>query len=76
MKESDVLEIIAERLSVTTEDISVDTVIAEMGIDSLDLLDVLSTLEQEYEIEFDNNNIEQLATIGDVVDYIKRELEN
>lgn len=75
MEESRVLEIIAEHLSINLDTISIDTVFADLGVDSLDLFQVISALEEEFEIDFDSDLAEQMTTVGKVVDYIKKELE-
>ncbi len=70
-----VLEIIAEQLNVGVETISTETVFSDLGADSLDLFQIISALEEEFDFEFDTDKAENMASIGDVVEYIKNELE-
>ncbi len=44
--------------------------VEDLGIDSLDLVDLIIMLEEEYDIEFDEDAADSIKTIGDVVDYI------
>lgn len=71
METSRVMEIIAEQLNLSVETLSIDTVFEDLGIDSLDLFQVVAALEEEFEIDFDNDLTEQMTTVGEVVDYIK-----
>lgn len=70
-----VLEIIAEQLSVGVETISAETVFSDLGADSLDLFQIISALEEELDFEFDTDKAEHMESIGDVLEYIKSELE-
>lgn len=71
METSRVMEIIAEQLNLSVETLSLDTVFEDLGVDSLDLFQVVAALEEEFEIDFDNDLTEQMTTVGEVVDYIK-----
>ena len=75
MNESSVMEIIAEQLNISVDKLSLDTVFADLGADSLDLFQIISALEEEFEIEFENDDAEKIKTIGDTIQYIKTELE-
>ncbi|MFI3174161.1 MAG: acyl carrier protein [Bacillota bacterium] len=70
-----VLEIIAEQLSVGVETISTETVFSDLGADSLDLFQIISALEEEFDFEFDTDQAERMESIGEVVEYIKNEVE-
>ena len=75
MEESKVMEIIAEQLGISVSELEEDTILADLGADSLDLFQIISALEEEFEIEFDNEEAENLKTVGDAIEYIKSAVE-
>ena len=67
--------LLAEQLEVDAEEMSLDTKIAEdLGADSLDVVELLMSIEDEFEVEIPDEEIENLKTIGDVVEYIKNNM--
>ncbi len=75
MEESTVMEIIGEQLGISASELDEDTVLADLGADSLDLFQIISALEEAFEIEFDNEEAENLKTVGDAIEYIKAAVE-
>ena len=76
MDETKVLEIIAEQLGIEATKLNLDTAFADLGADSLDLFQIISALEEEFDMEFDNEDAEKIKTIGDAVGYMKKVVEN
>ena len=69
-------EILAEQLAADQETMTLDTKIAEaLGADSLDLVDLLMSIEDEFGVEIPDEEVENLHTIGDVVEYISKNTE-
>lgn len=69
-----VKQLLADQLDASVEDMTADTKIAEdLGADSLDVVELLMSIEDEFEIEIPDDKIEQIKTIGDLVDYIESE---
>lgn len=67
-----VKEIIANQLSVKVEDIKEDTNIAEeLGADSLDLVEILMSLEDEFGVSIPDEAIPEIKTIKEIVDFIE-----
>ena len=65
-------EIIAEQLNCDEGEINVDTSFKDdLGADSLDLMDMVMTFEDEFGVEIDTEAIGDLKTIGSVVTYIE-----
>lgn len=65
-------EIIAEQLGIEEDEITPDTSFKEdLGADSLDLFELTMALEDEYEIEIPAEELENIETIQDVIDYLK-----
>ena len=65
-------EIIAEQLNCDGETIGLDTSFKDdLGADSLDLFELVMTLEDEYSVEIPSEELEKLLTVQDVCDYLK-----
>ncbi|MDO4608743.1 MAG: acyl carrier protein [Clostridia bacterium] len=68
-------EILAEQLDADVESITLETDIADdLGADSLDVVEMLMTIETEFDIEIPDEEIENLKTVGNVVDYIQENM--
>ena len=66
-----VKEIIANQLAVKIENVKDDTNIAEeLGADSLDLVEILMSLEDEFGVSIPDEAIPQIKTIKDLVEFI------
>ncbi|MCD8239208.1 MAG: acyl carrier protein [Clostridiales bacterium] len=66
-----VKEIIAEQMGVSEDDITLETSFADdLDADSLDIFQIISELEDAFEIEFANEDAENIKTVGDAVDHI------
>jgi acyl carrier protein len=67
-----VQEKVAEQLGVDVDEVSLESsFIDDLGADSLDIVELLMALEEEFDIEIPDEEAEKLSTVGDVVDYIK-----
>lgn len=65
-------EIIAEQLSVEEEIVTESASFKEdLGADSLDLFELVMALEDEYSIEIPSDDLQNLLTVGDVMNYLK-----
>ncbi|MEE1043519.1 MAG: acyl carrier protein [Clostridia bacterium] len=72
MELEQVKKILAEQFSMSEDDITMDTSFAEdIGADSLDLVELVMALEQEFDLEIDDEEVENIKTVGDAVRYIK-----
>ena len=70
-----VKSILAEQFDVEEDKITADTDLQEdLGADSLDVVDLLMSIEDEFEVEVPDEEIENLKTIGDVVEYIQNNM--
>ena len=64
--------ILAEQFDEEEDSITTETNLTEdVGADSLDLADVLMAIEDEFEVEISDEDIENIKTVGDIVDYIE-----
>lgn len=66
-------DVIVEQLGVEdAELITMDTTfIDDLGADSLDIVELIMALEEEFDIEIPETEAEKISTVGDVVEYIK-----
>lgn len=64
--------IIAEVLNIDADSITEDTTfVDDLGVDSLDIFQIIMGIEEEYDIELDNESVEQIQTVGDAVEAIR-----
>ena len=67
-----VKEIIVEQLGVAETAVALDaSFIDDLGADSLDIVELIMALEEEFDIEIPDADAEKVVTLNDVVEYIK-----
>lgn len=67
-----VKDIIVEQLGVDEEEIKMEaSFIDDLGADSLDIVELIMALEEEFELEIPDKEAEKITTVGDAVEYIK-----
>jgi acyl carrier protein len=71
MEFNKVKEIIAEQMGISEDDITLETSFEDLGADSLDIFQIISELEEAFDIEFANDDAEKIKTVGDAVEYVK-----
>ncbi len=72
-----VKELVAEQLGVDAAELNEDTSLKEdLNADSLDLFQIIMSLEEEYGIEIPTEDAESIATIGDIERYIAKKSED
>ena len=70
-------EIIADVLNVEVNDITEDTTfVDDLGADSLDIFQIIMGIEDTFDIEIDNDDAEQISTVGDAVEQIQNATGN
>ena len=68
-------KIIAEVLNVDEEEIKMETTfVDDLGADSLDIFQIIMGLEEEFDIEIANEEAENIVTVADAVEQIKKAL--
>ena len=66
-------DIIAEQLSVEADEVNLDSNIQDdLGADSLDVVDLITTIEDEFDISIPDEAVEEIKTVGDIVNYIEK----
>ena len=74
--EDRVSEIIVEQLGVTKAELVPEAhFIDDLGADSLDIVELVMAMEEEFDIEIPDDDAEEIQTIGDALIYVKGRLE-
>ena len=65
-------KIIADQFSVDPDEITTETSFeADLGADSVDLVELVMAMEEEFDIEIPSDDLENMSTVGDVIEYIE-----
>lgn len=68
-----VIEIIQDQLGIDDVEITTETSFKDdLGVDSLDLLELVMAFEEEYNIELNPEELEGISTVGDIIEFIKK----
>ncbi len=62
-----VKELISTQLEIEEDKINSETTFDELGADSLDIIDVVTDIESEYEVEIADGDFDNIKTVGDIV---------
>lgn len=69
--------IIADVLNLDTQEITMDsTFVDDLGADSLDIFQIIMGIEETFDIEIDNDEAENIVTVGDAVEQIKNAIND
>lgn len=75
-KEQRVKEIIADQLGVEIDKLVPDAKFVEdLGADSLDVVELIMSFEEEFNIEIPDEDAEKIKTVGDVLNYLNEKLK-
>ena len=67
-----VKEILCEQLDVEEDKVTTESsIVDDLGADSLDVVDLVMSLEEEFDIEIPDEDVENIKTVGDMVKYIE-----
>ena len=71
--ESRVIDIIASQLSLREDDVKSDSrFVDDLGADSLDIVELVMEIEEEFDVEIPDEDVEKMVCVKDVVDYIAK----
>jgi len=62
---------IVEQLGVDEGEVTMETTFENLDADSLDIVELIMALEEEFELEISDEEVEKIKTVGDVVSYIE-----
>ncbi|HJB27495.1 MAG TPA: acyl carrier protein [Candidatus Blautia faecavium] len=69
-------KIIADILNIDEDNITEDTTfVDDLGADSLDVFQIIMGIEEEYDIEIDNETVEQIQTVRDAAEAVRKMTE-
>ena len=69
-------KIIADVLNIEADKITEDTTfVDDLGADSLDVFQIIMGIEEEYDIEIDNETVEQIQTVRDAAEAVRKMTE-
>jgi acyl carrier protein len=72
-----VKDLVSKQLSIDEKEITTDaSFIEDLGADSLDTVELIMSLEEEFDIEIPDEEAEKIKTVQNVVDYIKNHLNS
>lgn len=75
--EEKVKDIIAEQLGVKKEEIKPESsFVDDLGADSLDTVEIVMALEEEFAIEIPDEDAEKMSIVGQAIDYIKSKVSS
>ena len=66
-----IASILAEQFGIEQDEITMDTSFEDLGADSLDVVDLVMSLEEEFDIEIPDEEVENIKEVGDIVKYIE-----
>ena len=68
--------IVVDQLGVDEENVTMEaTFVDDLAADSLDIVELVMTIEEEFDLEIPDSDAEKIVTIGDVVKYIEEHLK-
>ena len=69
-------DIIVEQLDVEEDAVTMEASITEdLGADSLDVVDLVMSIEESFDVEIRDEEVENITTVGDIVKYIENKVE-
>lgn len=73
---SEVSKIIADTLEIDVKEVKAESnLIADLGMESLDLVDLVVAFEEKYKVQIDDKDVKKLQTVQDIVTYIETKKE-
>jgi len=63
--------VIADQLEIEIDKLTMETTFEEIDADSLDIVELVMTLEEEFDLEISDEEIENIKSVGDVAKYIE-----
>ncbi|WP_227766716.1 acyl carrier protein [Zhaonella formicivorans] len=66
--------IVVDQLGVEEDEVSMDTSFEDLNADSLDVVELIMALEEEFGLEIPDEDAEKLTTVGAAVNYVKDKL--
>jgi len=71
-----VKKILADQLNIEAADLTDDTTFDDLNADSLDVVEIIMALEEEFNLEIPDEEAERIKNVGDVVEYVISKVED
>lgn len=71
MIRDELVELANENLEIDFSNVDMNTKLSELDIDSIDMLDFIMLVEDKYDIEFDEDELDEIETLGDIAELIE-----
>lgn len=69
-----VIEVVSRHLNLNSNKVTKEAYIAsDLGADSLDMTELIMTMEEEFNIKFSDEEAEKLITVQDLIDFVKKQ---
>lgn len=67
-----VRDIVVDQLDADENDVTMESsIVDDLGADSLDVVDLVMSIEEEFDVEIPDEEVENIKTVGDIVKYIE-----
>lgn len=68
--------LVAEQLGLESEEVASDSsIIEDLGADSLDIVELIMALEEEFEMDIPDGDAEKILTVKDAVEYVRKNIQ-
>ena len=74
--EEKVKDIIVDKINCEKDELTSDASFQDLGLDSLDSVELIMQMEEEFKIQISDNEAENLKTVGDVINIIKEKTKS
>ncbi|MFO3716856.1 acyl carrier protein [Anaerococcus sp. ENR1011] len=64
----------SENLDINTSDLDINTKLSHLDIDSIDMLDFIMLIEEKYDIEFEEDELDEIESLDDIASLIESKL--
>lgn len=71
MIRDELVQLANENLDIDLSDVQMNTKLSDLDIDSIDMLDFIMLLEEKYNIEFAEDELDEIETLGDIAELIE-----
>lgn len=68
-------KLIVEQFNVEEDAVTMDATLEDLGADSLDMVELVMAMEEEFDIEFADEDVEKLHSVEDLVEYINGKIQ-
>lgn len=66
------IEIIADQLGVTSEEVTPEKTFDDLNADSLDFTEIIMTIEDQFSVELPQEEAEKMVTVGDLLSFVEK----